>query len=325
MKINKIMTSVSAIALSSAATGAAVAQEVETPDAGKYTLSFEGAFGNLDNAPADKWGENDEPDGQDKFGAKSLSYAGAISLKRDLGQNRDVTFGLSFAGNPSNIQNFASSSGFIDSGGSGYNYASSLTNDLSFGAMDVEMGLTRNLSVGDVRFFGGVRGLAMNTSSDLSTDLSADFSADKTGVGIDAGGFLSFDVNVYSSFVGVGPRAGMGFSTGPKAAGFGLSASVAAAALFGQRKNVSNLEIYASGGSGGPLSESVADSQTEFQTVMNVDGKLSVDYYFSEQAKASLGYQARQFWNVDYWSDEETNNGKPRLVDGIFIGFSTSF
>ena len=58
---------------------------------------------------------------------------------------------------------------------------------------------------------------------------------------------------------------------------------------------------------------------------MNVDGKLSVDYYFSEQAKASLGYQARQFWNVDYWSDEETNNGKPRLVDGIFIGFSTSF
>jgi len=315
MKINKIMTSVSAIALSSAATGAAVAQEAAAPYAEKYTLSFEGAFGNLDNAPADKWGASGGSGGQDKFGAKSLSYAGAISLKRDLGQNRDVTFALSFAGNPSNIQNFASNSGFIGSGGSGYNYASSLTNDLSFGAMDVEMGLTRNLSVGDVRFFGGIRGLAMNTSSDFL----ADATADKTGVGV------SIEANVHSSFVGVGPRAGVGFSTGPKAAGFGLSASVAAAALFGQRKDdvLFNLENNVSGG---PKSISQAESQTEFQTVMNVDGKLSLDYYFSEQAKASLGYQARQFWNVDYWLDDKSNdNANPRLVDGVFIGFSTSF
>ncbi len=310
MKINKIMTSVSAIALSSAATGAAVAQEAATPDAGKYTLSFEGAFGNLDNAPADKWGENDEPDGQDKFGAKSLSYAGAISLKRDLGQNRDVTFGLSFGGNPSNIQNFAANS---DGSGSGDNFASSLTNDLSFGAMDVEMGLTRNLSVGDVRFFGGVRGLAMNTSSDVS--------ADKTGVEINTD-FNSFDANVHSSFVGVGPRAGVGFSTGPKAAGIGLSASVGASALFGQRKDDLLVRFETNSGVATPA----AESGTEFQTVINVDGKLSVDYYFSEQAKASLGYHARQFWNVDYWSDdEEDNNAKPRLVDGVFIGFSTSF
>ena len=313
MKIKKIMTSVSAIALASAANGAALAQEAATPDAGKYTLSFEGAFGNLDNAPADKWGASGGSGGQDKFGAKSLSYAGAISLKRDLGQNRDVTFGMTFAGNPSNIQNFASNSGFSGSDGSGYNYASSLTNDLSFGAMDVEMGLTRNLSVGDVRFFGGIRGLAMNTSSD--------FLVDKTGVGLDAGNFLSFDTNVHSSFVGVGPRAGVGFSTGPKAAGFGVSASVAAAALFGQRKDdeLTGIETNSGGASSG-------GSQTEFQTVMNVDGKLSLDYYFSEQAKASLGYQARQFWNVDYWSDDKSNdNAKPRLVDGVFIGFSTSF
>jgi len=316
MKINKIMTSVSAIALASASTGAAFAQEAATPDAGKYTLSFEGAFGNLDNAPADKWGASGGSGGQDKFGAKSLSYAGAISLKRDLGQNRDVTFGMSFAGNPSNIQNFALNSGFIGSDGSGYNYASSLTNDLSFGAMDVEMGLTRNLSVGDVRFFGGIRGLAMNTSSDFL----ADATADKTGVGV------SIEANVHSSFVGVGPRAGVGFSTGPKAAGFGVSASVAAAALFGQRKDDVQGGIETNiGGSGGPQSISQAESQTEFQTVMNVDGKLSLDYYFSEQAKASLGYQARQFWNVDYWSDDKSNDNAPRLVDGVFIGFSTSF
>jgi len=319
MKINKIMTSVSAIALASASTGAAFAQEATTPDAGKYTLSFEGAFGNLDNAPADKWGASGGSGGQDKFGAKSLSYAGAISLKRDLGQNRDVTFGMSFAGNPSNIQNFVSNSGFFGSGGSGYNYASSLTNDLSFGAMDVEMGLTRNLSVGDVRFFGGIRGLAMNTSSDFL----ADETADKTGVGVS----LSIEANVHSSFVGVGPRAGVGFSTGPKAAGFGVSASVAAAALFGQRKDDVLVGTESNtGGSGGPQSDSLAESQTEFQTVMNVDGKLSLDYYFSEQAKVSLGYQARQFWNVDYWSDDKSNdNAKPRLVDGVFIGFSTSF
>jgi hypothetical protein len=318
MNITRMMTSASAIALASAAANAAVAQEATAPETGKYTLSFEGSFGNLDSAPADKWGSSGGPNPEDKFGAESLSYTGAMSLKRDLGQNRDVSLGLTFGGNPSNVQNFADNSGFIGSGGSGY-YASSVTNDLSFGAMDVEMGVTRNLTFGDVRFFGGVRGLSMNSSSD--------FSADKTGVGIDTGQFVNYDVNLHSSFVGVGPRAGLGISTGPKAAGFGLSASVGAAALFGQRKDTVLFQVETNSGgftSGGFTP--VAENRTESQTVIDVDGKLSVDYYFSEQAKVSLGYQARQFWNVDYFSDDSANNNsEPRLVDGVFIGFSTSF
>ncbi|MEY4697441.1 MAG: hypothetical protein RIT14_1869 [Pseudomonadota bacterium] len=309
MKTKMMMTSVSAVALASAAAGAAIAQEAAAPEGGKYTLSFEGTFGRLDEAPADKWGSAGPGD---KFGAQSLFYAGAMSLSRDLGENRDVRFGLVFGGTPSNVESF--SSGF-SVGGSGYNYTSSLTNDLSFGAMDVEVGMTRAVGAGDLRLFGGLRGLASRSSSDLD--------ADKTGTGGNVGDFLNADFDVASSFVGVGPRAGVGFSTGPKMSGFGLSAEVGAAAIFGQRNDEVN--IFIDTNSGGPSGGVLSQSVTESQTVMNVDSKVSVDYYFSESAKVSLGYQARQFWNVDAFSTDENPDSNQRLSDGVFLGFATKF
>jgi hypothetical protein len=311
MKNKMMMTSVSVMALTSASTGAAVAQDAITPEGGKYTLTFEGTFGRLDNAPADKWGASGGPVDKfgvfDEFGEPSLSYAGALSLTRDIGENRDARIGLAFGGTPNNVETF--SSGF----GSGF-YSNSLTNDLSFGALDVDMGMTRNLAAGNVRLFGGLRGLVTRSSSELD--------ADKTGSGGSGGEYLNADFDFASSFVGIGPRVGAGFSTGPKARGFGLSAEVGAAAIFGQRSDDFLISINSSGG---PPNSTTGDSNSSSQTVMNLDGKVSIDYYFSEKAKLSVGYQARQFWNVDAFSDDENPASQPRLMDGAFIGFTTTF
>lgn len=75
---------------------------------------------------------------------------------------------LAFGGTPNNAETFTSgfSSGF---------YSNSLTNDLSFGALDVDMSMTRNLAAGNVRLFGSLRGLVARSNSELD--------ADKTGSG----------------------------------------------------------------------------------------------------------------------------------------------
>lgn len=130
-------------------------------------------------------------------------------------------------------------------------------------------------------------------------------------------------MDVASSFVGIGLRVGTGFSTAPKAGGFGLSAEVSAAAILGQRSD--DLLVSIDSSSGGPPNFTTGDSNSSSQTVMNLDGKVSIDYYFSGKAKLSLGYQARQFWNVDAFSDDENPASQPRLMDGAFIGFTTTF
>ena len=61
MQTRMFLTSVSAIAISAGATE--VAQAQDAGEAAGYSLSFQGTFGRLDNAPADKWGGSGGPFG----------------------------------------------------------------------------------------------------------------------------------------------------------------------------------------------------------------------------------------------------------------------
>lgn len=302
--------------------------EDSAPQAGpKYSLTLEGSFGRLDSAPHDKWGAVDGPSGfSDKAGAgQDLAYTGAISLSRSIGENRDVRFGLALGGNPPNVA--ADKTGYDNGnfGFSGSGLASvSVSNDFDFATMDIDTGRSRATAFGTLTTFGGVRGLVATSASDASTDK---IGRDNSSGG--AGNYTgSVGLQIESNFVGLGPRLGLGFESKPFAGRFGVSGEVAGGVVFGERKDNASVDKVGTSdvnGPVGPIDVPLA-SRTEKQTVQTLDAKASIDYHFSENTTLSLGYQARQFWNVDLYSDPDNiETGKNRLVDGAFIAFTTQF
>ncbi|CAN1574982.1 Major outer membrane precursor, Legionella pneumophila-type [Paracoccaceae bacterium] len=306
MQTRMFLTSVSAIAISAGATE--VAQAQDTGEAAGYSLSFQGTFGRLDNAPADKWGAGGGPFGdyQDKFGDPNtdMGYMGAISLERRASPERDIRLTFSVGGSLNNDRSF--SSGF-----SGGIVNGTVTNELSFAAMDVEIGHHRAVGSNDLRLFAGLRGMTSSTSSD------------KVGSAVSGGGGLSVseEVKLQSDFVGVGPRVGLGYSTKPAVGSFGFAGQIGAAALFGTRKDRGEFTISSSGGS----SASSGFSESGSQTVFSLDAQIGINYYVSENSKISAGYAAQQLWNVDGFSDSDDIDVGPRLIDGVFLGFTTQF
>ncbi len=324
MKNQIFMTTVSTLALTSASAGMAIADDAAPKLDPKFSLTLEGGFGRLDNAPSDKWG-NYGPF-SDKAGAgQDLAYTGAISLSRSVGENRDVRFGLAFGGNPSNMH--SETSGY-SSGGLGYSgsgtASTSVTNNFGFTAMDVDTGRSTATNFGNLTTFGGLRGLSSQANSTAAID--------KTGNDTSSGGVGNYTahvgLNTDSSFVGVGPRLGVGFVSKPFAGGFGVSAELAGAVVYGQRADHATIDKMGTtdaSGAYGPV-DLALDSTTESQIVKTMDAKASLDYHISDNATLSLGYQARQFWNVDYLSDPDNiGSAKNRLVDGAFIAFTTKF
>ena len=305
MQTKMFLTSVSAIAISAGATE--VAQAQDAGEAVGYSLSFQGTFGRLDNAPADKWGGSGGPFGdyQDKFGDSNtdMGYMGAISLERRASPARDIRLTFTAGGSLDNDRSF--SSGF-----SGGTVNGTVTNDLSFAAMDVEIGHHRAVGSSDLRLFAGLRGMTSSTSSD------------KVGSAVSGGGSLSVsqELKLESDFVGVGPRVGLGYSTKPAVGSFGFAGQIGAAALFGTRKDRGEI-TYSSGGSG--ISSGFSESKS--QNVLSLDAQIGVNYYVSENSKISVGYAAQQLWNVDTFSDSDSIDVGPRLVDGVFLGFTTQF
>lgn len=320
MKSQILMTTVSSLALTSA--GMAVAQDAAPKLDPKFTLTVEGGFGSLDSAPRDKWGASGGLGDKVGIGGNDLAYSdlaytGAISLSRSIGENRDVRFGLGFGSNPANEDLYTSS---YSSGGNSGVASSSVTNNFGFTTMDIDTGRSTELAMGKLSAFGGVRGMVTKSASGQSIDK----------VGNDGGGSgysVGLSVDAESSFVGLGPRVGAGFVSKPFAGGFGVSAEVAAGVVYGQRTDRVSLDKVGTSdfdGNFGPVT--VGESESNSQIVKTLDAKASVDYHISENTSLSLGYQARQFWNVDGFSDPDTVGGSThRLVDGAFIAFTTKF
>jgi hypothetical protein len=56
--------------------------------------------------------------------------------------------------------------------------------------------------------------------------------------------------------------------------------------------------------------------------------QIGADYYLSPTSKVSFGYHAQQMWNVDRHFDEDSGDfedAKPRLIHGVFVGYTTTF
>lgn len=233
---------------------------------------------------------------------------GSMSLSRQTAPNKDMAFGLSFGVSQDDAFSFSSS--FSGSGSATFTGGEGL----SYAALDFEMGTTVPTGVADMRWFYGARALASKSTISQGVDI------DKAG----SGGNL--EIEATSEFLGVGPRVGIGFATQPvpgsQMGQFGLSGEIGAAVLFGSRKDTVS-SSYSSGGA----SSSFSSSSSERKNVTSLDAQVGVDYYLSDNATISVGYQLQQFWNVDLMSDEDNSgdDAGPRLVQGVFIGFTTQF
>lgn len=227
-----------------------------------------------------------------------------------------MAFGLSFG--VSDDGSFSFTSSFSGSGsGSGSGSASFTGGEgLSFAALDFEMGNSIPAGAADMRWFYGVRALASKAT------VSGDLEVDKAGSGDSA------EFEGISEYLGIGPRVGVGFSTQPvhgsQLGQFGLSGEIGAALLFGSREDSSFATTSIS--SGGSTS-SFSSSFSERKNVTSLDAQVGVDYYLSDNATISVGYQLQQFWNIDFASDEDNDDdyAGPRLIQGVYVGFTTQF
>ena len=307
MSANRLMGSVSTVAIVVA--GAQQASAEAHSALSGYTLNVQGGIGAVDNIWDDKLGSGS---GLDKVGYEDTlpAYMGALTLSRETAPNKDMAFGLSFGLSPQ-ADSFRFSSGFSGSGsGSGIATVAGEQN-LSYAALDFEMGTTVPMGTADMRWFYGARALA--SKSTLS------FGVDKTGSGSSGSG----EFEAESVFVGVGPRVGVGFATQPAPGSqFGFSGELGAAVLFGSRK-----DTFTSSYSSGGASSSFSSGSSEQKNVTSLDAQIGVDYYLSDNATISVGYQLQQFWNIDVASDEDngSDSNETRLVHGVFVGFTTQF
>ena len=276
-----------------------------------YTLNVQGGIGAVDNIWDDKTGSEDL---SDKVGSEDnlTSYMGSLTLSRETSPNKDMAFGLSFGVSPQ-AESFKISSGFSGSGSGVLTFAVRQSN--SYAALDFEMGTTVPMGTADMRWFYGARALASKST------ISFDYEFDKAGSGSE----VLAEGEAESVFVGVGPRVGIGFATQPAPGSqFGFSGELGAAVLFGSRKDTETVTAVSgfSPGSGG----SSFSSFSERKNVASLDAQIGVDYYLSDNATISAGYQLQQLWNVDYASDEDNDSeAKTRLIHGVFVGFTTQF
>ncbi|WP_322892165.1 MULTISPECIES: Lpg1974 family pore-forming outer membrane protein [unclassified Yoonia] len=311
MNSKMMMGSASTVALAVAGAQGAVAQSPAMLEG--YTLNVQGGVGIIDNVWADKV-EGESSEEQDKVGADEThgAFMGSLSLTRQTAPGRDMTLGLSLGGSPDNRYENT-----FESGGSSFTSISK--NELAFAALDFELGTAIPAEIADFRWHYGVR--ALGTSARLSLGREAD----------KIGGTVEAEPSLKSEFLGIGPRVGVGFTTqpaaGPNAGQYGFFGDIGASILFGDRKDTFGIRVTEDDGSGGVSSSGFSSSFSERKTVTSLDAQIGVDYYLSDNSKVSLGYQLQQFWNIDEWSDEESeaDNSGPRLMQGVFIGYTTTF
>jgi hypothetical protein len=302
-----MMTSASTIALIAGGAQQALAQDGAFP-AG-YTLNVQGTYGILNNPYLDKT-SSPPAEFEDKIGDKTSERAalGSLSLGRDTSPGKDMVFGLTLGSSLDNDRSASASSG-------GDVVTTGRSNDLAFAALDFELGETMPMQGADVRLFYGVRALASNSQLEK---------LGRESLGDDFG---ENSVLFESKYAGAGPRIGVGFSTQPSIGQFGFSGDISTSYLFGSREDTLTVRettfidgITTTGGGGSGFSEN--------KNVTTLEAQIGADYYLSPTSKVSFGYHAQQMWNVDRHFDEDSGDfedAKPRLIHGVFVGYTTTF
>ncbi len=368
MRKATLLRSVSVIATAAASAGGA--QQALAQDAGSDGYYYN-VQGGLLWSPAESYLTNIE----DKMGSGS-GYSGDTHYQfsgnasgndfEDLwGGNASVSLGKQFDPNwdvrgTASITRFGETSADFWASGwysgstpaSGSDWANSFHYDYdqwseasySFGweALDLEVGYTPVLSDNfSVRLFAGIRGLHFEETGEYSSGFEATISSYSYS-GARYSGFSAYfsgmgDGTSTTEFFGIGPRIGAQVTKRFEGTNFGLSASVAGAALFGTQKTTwdSNFNYYGetsayygsagssvSVGSGSGYSGSSYSSSIEVdKTVFDVQGQIGLDYYLDDANKLTVGVQGEKLFNVGPYDDDEVT----RSSAGFFVGLTGSF
>ena len=330
-----LLGSVSSLATIAVAVSAAHAQSV-APGANGYTFSVQGGalFSTPDSTLSDKAGEK-TGSGSGFSGGTTLQdlptdigYNAAFTLGKKLDGNWDIAFGASMNRLLENSGSLTFS-GFSGNGASGsaarfqtFSGGTTVSTNFGFETADFEVGFTPHLDNNvNVRLFGGIRALHFNNN------------VDKTGLASVSGfsGSSSFnyvisgDESISSDFLGAGPRIGISAARRFDGSNFGLSGSLAAAAIFGRQTDTAKISAVATG-SGAPTGGGISGfSSTATKTVVDVDGSLGIDYYLDDASALTVGYHAEELFNVGTNSSGSSSPQTNKLVSGPFVKFSGSF
>lgn len=243
-----------------------------------------------------------------------FGYRGAAAFGRKFDDNLDWRLGVAYS---NFVKNHASllitgiPSGSGSGSGSG-SFAGDGSADFSYLTGDLELGY--NVRPGDdfdLRVFGGLRILSSKDSQDKFGDVDLGGS----GVG-------SIELNTRSEFLGVGPRAGVDFSSRIGDGNFGFSGMLATALIFGDVKT--RIAYSSSGGSGSGSSGSETFHDNE--TIFNLEAAFGADFHLNENSVLTIGYRG-EYWNDVRFSDKvgESSSTPDTLSHGPFLRFTTEF
>ena len=294
-------------AVSVGANAALAADPVAAADP-QYYLSLEGSAIFADPA-SDKLGDLVSGPGgtvnHDSFDT-DIGYRGAAAFGQSFDDNWDWRVGVAY----SNFMKNRASVTATSSGGSGGSFFGSQTTDLSYLTGDLELGYNVKPSDNfDLRLFAGLR--ALNSKS----------SEDKFGAASSGGPLLgSVDQKVDSEFLGIGPRAGLDFSTRMGDSILGLSGMAAGSILFGKLDQDVAVDVS----SIGLGSFSIHDGNSSNQTVYNLEAALGADFHITDSSVLTIGYRG-EYWDSLRYSQDKNGNGDDMLTHGPFVRFVAKF
>lgn len=279
-------------------------------------------------------------------------FNGSVAFGKQLDPNWDVR-GVATANHLGSTSGYFSSfsvySGFTMYSGGGLRtsrgieyFAQGGVYSFGFETLDLEIGYSPVLTDDfNIRLFGGVRALHFKDTFEGWNSGFAAGSSYYSGFDGTFSGFSGFQANYFegsttSEFFGVGPRVGLDVSKRFEGTNFGISGTVSGALLFGKQKTTTSgwseyfayySSFWGSGGSGnssaGVFSGSgyFSSSYEVDKKVIDLQGKIGLDYYLDDANKLTVGLQGEKLFNVGPDDDSDVT----RTTGGVFVGLSGTF
>jgi Legionella pneumophila major outer membrane protein precursor len=303
--VSKISAVVASAAAASQADSAA-AQTTAPFVPGPWTVTVEGgvAFSNFSNSAYPAGAVPFIPQDTDKIGSTPLSSGnlnpgqriggyGSFSVARNINPVNDWRFSAGFNVFGSGDHSATASEGFSGDGFSGTNTAGITEND-RFGLYTADFDFGRHWSAGVFQFrtFVGLRALYTNDRFESVLNTSG---TDKVGFETNSTTLTNGSSIGHSEYFGLGPRAGIDFSTGAK---FGFVGGFSAALLEGYRQSSYSTTSSAVTDGGAPVVSGTLTTLNEPSWVGNLSGNLGVSWQFSPTGQLVVGYKIDQWFNV---------------------------
>ena len=274
----------SAASVTSAGVVAAHAEDAKITDPSvidsRVKIAFDGAFFQNNVHEDDKTG------GTDKLGNSNGDFSGSIALTKQISSDMDWRLAGAFhLGKKRSWEE----SGQIPQGFLTIGYG----DDYSFQAFDFDVGKHVKVQAADIRFFGGLRLVHSDERVVASEGFNPDDPADKGG---------TVDKIGSSEYWGIGPRVGAE-AYYPLNETWGLTGAVSGSVMWGRRENRAGINYDLTTGEQGSVP---LGSESENQTVTNLDASAGLSWMPLEGATFTAGYKIEQWHNLLVNADSTT-------------------